>query len=158
MNITDIFNKKGEIMINKIEAFNNRNNYRQNFGMAVGYADETTRTAMKAIGKKWGEPGTKLVQKTIREIKTVRAADEGVDIVFFDASGSKVPIVDADIFDKKTGNNIARGIKISADITPEEAVSRLYDLNRRASNLEREMQGNDVFIGIPKIQCAQSKK
>lgn len=143
-------------MINRVQAFNNKNNYNQNFGMAVGYADEATRATMRSIGKQWGERGKKIVQSAIKELQANREADECVDVIFYN-SAIRANQVNVDIFDK-AGDNIARGIDIFVEMTPEAVRAELSRLNKIASEHESAILDKDVLVGIPRIQCAQSRK
>lgn len=144
-------------MINRVQAFNNKNNYKQNFGMAVGYADEATREAMIKIGQIWGKPGRGIVQDTIQELQKAREGDKCVDIVFH-LIPDEADRVYADVFYKRTGKQIPkcerRGADIHSERAPKAVSDELLALNEEAAKVEREMQDEDMLAGVTKIKCS----
>lgn len=144
-------------MINRVQAFNNKNTHKQNFGMAVCYADDATRVTMNKITKEWGARGRKLLKKTINRMAEEREKDKCVDIVFYNTDGDTVAV---DVFTKGTGAQASMnrfGSDIRAKSRPGKIRNELNLLNKEAQRLDQEiqnenvLQSEDVFAEIKKI-------
>lgn len=148
-------------MINRIQAFNNKNNYKQNFGMAVTVADETTRETLNRTAKQWKPRGQRLIRRTIKAIDRARKNDSAVDITFHTLGGLDQVFVD--IFSKNTGLKIgSNSVVIYSEKSPRYVRRQLHELNKEAAKLERSLrvadESDDMLAGIPTENCTISRR
>lgn len=67
-------------MINRVQAFNNKNNYKQNFGMALICGNEAARSRVNTIANRWGTHSKQRFMELVQGITSDRANDKFVDI------------------------------------------------------------------------------
>ncbi len=144
-------------MINRVQAFNNKSNYQQNFGMAVTVADETARATLNRTGNLWGRMDKWLTRRTIQKISDARRDDRFVDITFHTNTGLYESR--ADIFSRTTGEKISQEpVVISTAYAPSDIRRSLRRLNKQAARIEKEARGDDMVAGIPTEKCTISKR
>lgn len=71
-------------MINRVQAFNNKNDYRQNFGMA--FVKGTGRNKFNALVRTMGTEPKVAIEKRVAEITAARQGDKHVDIMVKEAN------------------------------------------------------------------------
>lgn len=73
-------------MINRVQAFNNKNNYNQSFGMSLLCPSPIARRTTNKIANSLGHEGKLELKKVLDEISLSRASDKHVDIVIEEGS------------------------------------------------------------------------
>lgn len=69
-------------MINRVQAFNNKNNYKQDFGMA--FVKDTGRNKFNALVRTMGTGAEDTITRKVTEVTEARKGDHYVDIIVKD--------------------------------------------------------------------------
>lgn len=125
-------------MINKVQAFNSRNNYNQNFGM-VRFEDGGAEILLNSIIERSGLLTGRL-NTELAGIKTCRALDRLVDVVF---SNGKPATVNMALVDKSTGAQIPESLD-SFSYDTQDILGKLLSINKRAQKIESDYTSRQV--------------
>lgn len=143
-------------MINRVQAFSNKNNYNQNFGMAV-VKRPGAGSIMRRMSYDWNRVmGTEETQNVLTSVEKLRRNDARCDIVIrpLEAEDDGIHVA---LCDKESGIRIKKlkgGETIpSYDFTlendPVQFEDALRELSALADTYEMEPLGPDLLKDIP---------
>lgn len=146
-------------MINRVQAFNNKNNCNQNFGMAVtGIGGEELLKMSEHVTRHWSSAERLQVRKLIDTITEQRQGDHYCNIVFSpNLKLKRISVILADL----TGIRISghrTSFSIADSHTPESIINDLCAINEEAIEHERGNGGSQSANILGGIRLRQEKK
>lgn len=143
-------------MINRVQAFNNKNNHNQNFGMAFKCENGRARMLFNAMTKDFPPSERLKVNDAAYKIATRRADDRCADIVISSASLNNADLT-IGLYNLKKQNNVVSAAvpgtltRISAGTSSDEIVKTLEKVDNEAECQESLGGFDDILAGIDDI-------
>lgn len=142
-------------MINRVQAFNNKSNYQQNFGMAVLYQDARARKFVEQLPDALvaRSKGNEIIRETAGKIKQAiatmtndRANDAHVDVLIRSVEvGDGAEIVIA----KKDGKEAVRegsGTTLYVERSTQCMLDDIQTINRTAAELNVDIESDAISL------------
>lgn len=155
-------------MINRVQAFNNKNNYNQNFGMAVEHCTESSRR-VNAIVNELGEEAKATIMSAMQKLIKEREGDRFVRVIVtpddrnLRYTGRTEDLTKVEVCELDGSPAVVENRTKTVYIGHERGITmdlqdRINEVNEFAAKAERVRAQGDVFAGAKLVEPPTTTK